>query len=326
MPTLPVAPLGNGLDVSAQGLGCHSYTAFDDDRVVAAIRHAVELGVTLIDTADVYLGHRGEELVARALGSRIGEVVVGTKFGLILGGERGVNGTPAYARASCEGSLRRLGVDCIELYYLHRPDANVPIEDTVGAMAELVAAGKVRHLGICEASAATIRRAAAVHPLTAVQSEWSLFSRDIERSVLPTCRELGIGVVPFSPLGRGMLAGAVRRGATFGDGDYRRNVPRFAGDNLHRNVALVEEIAGIADRYGRTPGQIALAWLHAQGNDVVPIPGTTSLHHLEDNVGALAVELDAADLARLDAIQPFGDRSGDPSFLERDTPPVTSPS
>ncbi len=326
MRTLPAARLGDGLVVSAQGLGCHSYKPFDDDDVIAAIRRAIDLGVTLVDTADVYLGHRGEELVARAIGPRPDGVVVATKFGLILEPERGVDASPAYARAACEASLRRLGVDCIDLYYLHRPDLRVPIEETIGAMSKLVAAGKVRHLGICEASADTIRRAAAVHPLAALQSEWSLFSRDVELRVVPACRELGIGIVPFSPLGRGMLAGAVGRGATFAAGDFRGSVPRFAGENLDRNVTLVEEISEIATRYGATPGQVALAWLRAQGDDVVPIPGTTSLHHLEDNVRSLDLVLDADDLESLEAMRPFGARFGDAGFIERDTPPLTLPS
>jgi aryl-alcohol dehydrogenase-like predicted oxidoreductase len=248
--------------------------------------------------------------------------VLATKFGLVPGTDGypgGVNGRPEYVREACEASLRRLGTDHIDLYYLHRPDTQVPIEDTVGAMAELVSAGLVGHLGLSEASARTLRRAAAVHPIAALQSEWSLFSRDIERSVLPACRELGIGVVPFSPLGRGMLTGGLD-GATFAPDDFRRRLPRFQGENLDRNLAAVATVREIADAHGATPGQVALAWLLGQGEDVVPIPGTKRVRYLEENTGALDVALTAQDRDRLGALRPAGERHPDMAFVERDTP------
>jgi aryl-alcohol dehydrogenase-like predicted oxidoreductase len=310
--------------VSALGLGCmgmsYAYGTPDRGEAVATLHRALDLGVTFLDTADVYGRGANEELLATVLADRRDEVTLATKFGILTGENgypNGVDGSPAHARRACDASLRRLGVAHIDLYYLHRPDPEVPIEETVGAMAELVAAGKVRHLGLSESSAETIRRAAAVHPIAAVQSEWSVFSRDIERAVLPTCRELGIGLVPYSPLGRGMLTGALP--TEFADGDFRRTLPRFQRENLERNLETVGAVREIAAAHGATPGQVALAWLLAQGEDVVPIPGTKRVRYLEENTGALDVTLTAADLTRLDALRPVGDRYPDMTWVERDT-------
>jgi aryl-alcohol dehydrogenase-like predicted oxidoreductase len=321
--SLPTRALGP-LSVSALGLGCmgmsFAYGAADRGEAIATLHRALDLDVTLLDTADMYGGGENEELLATVLADRRDEVTLATKFGILTGEDgypRGVDGSPAYARRACDASLHRLGVDHIDLYYLHRPDPEVPIEDTVGAMAELVAAGKVRHLGLSESSAETIRRAAAVHPIAAVQSEWSVFSRDIERAVLPTCRELGIGLVPYSPLGRGLLTGALP--TEFADDDFRRTLPRFQRENLERNLETVGAVREIAATHGATPGQVALAWLLARGEDVVPIPGTKRVRYLEENAGALDVTLTAADLARLDALRPAGDRYADMTWVERDT-------
>jgi aryl-alcohol dehydrogenase-like predicted oxidoreductase len=321
---LPARGVGE-LTVSALGLGCmgmsFAYGKPDRAEALATLHRALDLGVTFLDTADMYGGGANEELLADVLADRRDEVVLATKFGILTGEDgfpNGVDGSPAYIRRACDASLRRLGVDQIDLYYLHRPDPQVPIEDTVGAMAELVAAGKVRHLGLSECSAETIRRAAAVHPIAALQTEWSIFSRDIERAVLPACRELGIGVVPFSPLGRGLLTGALP--TAFSDDDFRRTLPRFQGENLDRNLAAVAVVREIAATHGATPGQVALAWLLAQGEDVVPIPGTKRVRYLEENVGALDVVLTAEDRARLDALRPAGDRYPDMNWVERDTP------
>jgi aryl-alcohol dehydrogenase-like predicted oxidoreductase len=251
-------------------------------------------------------------------------VVLATKFGNVFrDGPRGVDGSPEYVPQACDASLERLGVDHIDLYYLHRPDLTVPIEDTVGAMADLVAAGKVRHLGLSEASADTVRRAAAVHPIAALQSEWSLFTRDLEDDVVPACRELGIGLVPFSPLGRGILTGRVTATDEFADNDFRRTNPRFAAGAFEANLALVEVVRQVARARGCTPAQVALAWLHAQGDDVVPIPGTKRRAYLEENVGALDVELSADDLERLGSLRAVGDRAVDMTFVNRDTPAKT---
>ncbi len=321
---LPTRALGQ-LPVSALGLGCMgmSFAYGTPDRVeaVATLHRALDLGVTFLDTADMYGAGANEELLATVLADRRDEVTLATKFGILTGENgypNGVDGSPEYAHRACDASLRRLGVDHIDLYYLHRPDPAVPIEETVGAMAELVAAGKVRHLGLSESSADTIRRAAAVHPIAAVQSEWSVFSRDIERAVLPMCRELGIGVVPYSPLGRGLLTGALP--TAFADDDFRRTLPRFQQENLERNLETVEAVREIAAAHGATAGQVALAWLLAQGGDVAPIPGTKRVRYLEENVGALDVALTPADLARLDALEPAGDRYPDMTWVERDTP------
>jgi len=304
-----------GLVVSALGLGCMSmsgsYGGADDDESAATLRRAFDLGVTFFDTANAYgLGHN-ERLVGQVLAEHRDAVVLATKFG-IAGRKDGrmlVDGRPEYARKCCDESLQRLGVNTIDLYYLHRVDKTVPIEDTVGAMAGLVAAGKVRYLGLSEASASTIRRAHEVHPITALQSEWSLFNRDPERTVLPTLRELGIGFVPFSPLGRGFLTGDVTT-PDFGADDMRRNNPRLQGDNFTRNLELVGRLHDLAAAKGCTPGQLALAWLVDRGDDVVPIPGTKRRRYLEENVAALDVDLTSADVALLDELLPVGSAVG----------------
>jgi aryl-alcohol dehydrogenase-like predicted oxidoreductase len=328
--TVPSRALGrSGLTVSAQGLGCMgmswAYGPGDESESVATIHRALDLGVNLLDTANVYGEGRNEELVGRAIAGRRDEVVLATKFGIVPDPNdryaRGVNGRPEYVRESCDASLARLGVDHIDLYYQHRPDTETPIEDTVGAMAELVAAGKVRYLGLSEASADTIRRAAAVHPIAALQSEWSLFSRDVEGSILDACRELGIGVVPYSPLGRGLLTGTVSSLDELADDDFRRTQPRFQGENLDRNLELVGVIRSIAADKGVTPGQVALAWVQAQGDDVVPIPGTKRRRYLEENVAALDVSLLADERGRLEALSPTGARYPDMGFVGRDTKP-----
>jgi aryl-alcohol dehydrogenase-like predicted oxidoreductase len=326
---LPTRTLGrSGLTVSAEGLGCmgmsFAYGTPDHDEATATIHRALELGVTFFDTADMYGFGHNEELVGKALAGRRDDVVVATKFGIYLDGDapggRGVRGDAAYVRQACDASLGRLGFDHIDLYYQHRPDTSVPIEETVGAMAELVAAGKVRHLGLSEASADTVRRAAAVHPITALQSEWSLFSRDIEDEIIPACRDHGIGLVPYSPLGRGLLTGAVTSLDKLQSDDFRRTQPRFQGDNLQRNLELVAVVRDIAAAKGCTPSQVALAWLLAHGDDVVPIPGTKRRTYLEDNVGAVEVDLTGEDLARLDGLTPVGERSAEASWVNRDTP------
>jgi aryl-alcohol dehydrogenase-like predicted oxidoreductase len=328
--TVPSRALGrSGLTVSAQGLGCMgmswAYGPGDESESVATIHRALDLGVNLLDTANVYGEGRNEELVGRAIAGRRDEVVLATKFGIVPDPNdryaRGVNGRPEYVRESCDASLARLGVDHIDLYYQHRPDTETPIEDTVGAMAELVAAGKVRYLGLSEASADTIRRAAAVHPIAALQSEWSLFSRDVEGSILDACRELGIGVVPYSPLGRGLLTGTVSSLDELADDDFRRTQPRFQGENLDRNLELVGVIRSIAADKGVAPGQVALAWVQAQGDDVVPIPGTKRRTYLEENVAALDVTLAADERDRLEALSPTGARYADMGFVGRDTKP-----
>jgi aryl-alcohol dehydrogenase-like predicted oxidoreductase len=328
--TVPTRALGrSGLTVSAQGLGCMgmswAYGPGDETESIATIHRALDLGVNFLDTANVYADGRNEELVGRAIAGRRDEVVLATKFGIVPDPNdryaRGVNGRPEYVHQSCDASLARLGVDHIDLYYQHRPDTETPIEDTVGAMAELVAAGKVRYLGLSEASADTIRRAAAVHPIAALQSEWSLFSRDIEGPILDACRELGIGIVPYSPLGRGLLTGAVSSLDQLADDDFRRTQPRFQGENLDRNLQLVDVIRSIAADKGATPGQVALAWVQAQGDDVVPIPGTKRRTYLEENVAALDVVLTADERDRLEALSPTGARYADMAFVGRDTKP-----
>jgi aryl-alcohol dehydrogenase-like predicted oxidoreductase len=317
--------LGTGsaaLDVSNQGLGCMGMSEFygkgDDTESIAVIHRALDLGVNFLDTADMYGPFVNEELVGRAIADRRDQVVLATKFGNKRGqnGEYlGVAGDPAYVRQACDASLQRLGVDHIDLYYQHRVDKTVPIEETVGAMAELVAAGKVRHLGLSEASAATIRRAHAVHPITALQSEYSLWTRDGEdNAVLDTVRELGIGWVAYSPLGRGFLTGQITNPDDLHEKDFRRNNPRFQGDNLQHNLDLVARVREIADEKGCTPGQLALAWVMAQStaqSAVVPIPGTKRLAYLEENVAAGGVTLDDKDLARLDEAAPAGATHGD---------------
>jgi aryl-alcohol dehydrogenase-like predicted oxidoreductase len=307
-----------GLEVSALGLGCMGMSEFygprDDAQSVAVIHRALELGVTFLDTADMYGPFVNEQLVGRAIAGRRDEVVLATKFGNARGehGERlGVRGDAEYVRACCEASLRRLGVEHIDLYYQHRVDVEVPIEETWGALAELVAAGKVRHLGISEASAESIRRANAVHPITALQSEWSLWSRDLEDEILPTARELGIGLVPYSPLGRGFLTGEIRSIDDLAPDDFRRHSPRFTGANFARNLELVTRVEELAGERGCTPGQLALAWLLHQGDDVVPIPGTKRTAYLEENVGALDVTLTDEDLRQIEQAAPIGIAAGD---------------
>ncbi|MEU8822429.1 aldo/keto reductase [Streptomyces sp. NPDC048636] len=315
MTRLPTRTLGS-LTVSAQGLGCmgmsHAYGASDDQQSVKTIHRALDLGVTLLDTADFYGSGHNEELVGRALTGRRDQAVIATKFGFAnkLGEKTRIRGDAEYVRQACDASLRRLGVDHIDLYYLHRVDPEVPIEETVGAMAELVAAGKVRFLGLSEASAATLRRAHAVHPVSALQSEWSLWTRDVEAEVAPVCRELGIGLVPFSPLGRGFLTGRITSVDTLEETDMRRSQPRFTDGNLDRNLAIVERLRELAAEKGVTAGQLALAWVQHRGDDVVPIPGTRRESYLEENLGALAVELSAEELAAIDAAAPVQEIAG----------------
>ena len=302
--------LGPDFEVSALGLGCMPmagigkgmYGMADEGESIATIHRAIELGVTLFDTAEVYGPQKNEELLGRAIRGKRDGVVIATKFGFRYddSGVTGVDSTPANVRRACEGSLRRLGVETIDLLYQHRVDPNVPIEETVGAMGALVAEGKVRHLGLSEAGAATLRRAAATHPIAAVQSEYSLWERDVEEDILPVCRELGIGFVPYSPLGRGFLTGQITRRDDLPEGDYRRNDPRYSEENFATNLAMVEVVKRIADAHGASPAQIALAWLLAQGNDIVPIPGSKRRVTLEDSMKAVDVTLSADDLAELD--------------------------
>jgi len=317
---IPNRSLGSqGLTVSAQGLGCMGMSEFygpgDRDDSVATINRALDLGVTFLDTADVYGPQTNEELVGSAIKGRRDEVVLATKFGIVRDpddpGRRGVNGRPDYVRSCIDASLQRLGVDHVDLYYQHRVDPTVPVEETVGAMAELVQAGKVRFLGISEPGPETLRRAHATHPISALQNEWSLWSRDLEADIVPVARELGIGIVAYSPLGRGFLTGQITSPDDFDDDDFRRHQPRFQGENFAKNLELVDAVRAMAEEKGLTAGQLALAWVHAQGDDVVAIPGTKRRTYLEENVAALNVSLSKDDLKRLDEILPPGAAAGD---------------
>jgi len=306
---------GQGLKVSELGLGCmglsdfYSSSGVTEAQGISLIHRALELGVTFLDTADVYGPHTNEVTVGKALRGRRDSVVLATKFGIVREPgttTRGVDGSPDYVRAACEASLKRLGVDVIDLYYQHRVDPRVPIEETVGAMAQLVAQGKVRYLGLSEAAPATVRRANKVHPISALQTEYSLWSRDPEDEILPTVRELGVGFVPYSPLGRGFLAGRFHKLEDLAADDWRRQSPRFQGENFAKNLAVLEQINLIAKEKDCTPSQLALAWLLAQGTDIVPIPGTTNPARLEENLGAPQITLSQKELQRIEAVAPLG--------------------
>ncbi len=305
------------LEVSAIGLGCMGMSEFygpgDDDESRATLARALDLGVTLFDTADMYGSGRNEQLIGPFVKAHRDGVVLATKFGIVRGPDsrsRGINGRPEYVQQACEASLRRLGVDHIDLYYLHRKDPETPIEETVGAMARLVEQGKVRHLGLSEVGPVNLRKACAVHPITALQTEYSLWTRDPEDDVLAACRELGVGFVAYSPLGRGFLTGQIKTIDDLAADDFRRYSPRFQGENFAKNLQLVREVEAMAERKGCTPAQLAIAWVLAQGDDVVPIPGSKKRRHLDDNAGALAVELTADDLGALETIAPKGVASG----------------
>lgn len=337
--TVPRMKLGSqGLEVSALGLGCMGMSAYygppkPEPDMIALIHQAVAAGVTLLDTSDVYGPHTNEILLGKALQGGVREKVqLATKFGIRLGaddGTREIRGDPAYVRAACEGSLKRLGVDCIDLYYQHRIDTRVPIEVTVGELKKLVEEGKIKYIGLSEASASTIRRAHAVHPITAVQMEWSLWSRDVEAEIIPTCRELGIGIVAYSPLGRGFLSSGPNLVNTLSDQDFRKDLPRFQPENLEKNALIFEKVNAMAVRKGCRPSQLALAWVHHQGPDVCPIPGTTKIENFNNNVAALSVKLTPEDMAELESyasVDVQGDRYHDflNTWKDSETPPLSS--
>lgn len=311
--------LGKDLRVSEMGLGCMGMSDFyvgesTEAQSIAVIHRAIDMGITFIDTADMYGPHTNEVLVGKAIRDRRGSVVLATKFGIFrdpkTNAASGVNGRPEYVRSSCDASLKRLGIETIDLYYQHRVDPEVPIEDTIGAMADLVQQGKVRHLGMSEAAPATLRRAAKVHPITALQSEYSLWTRDPEDGPLAACRELGVGFVAYSPLGRGFLTGRFRKPEDLPAGDVRRNHPRFSGENFQRNLELVQQVQQMAKEKGCTASQLALAWVMTQGDDIVPIPGTRQMHYLEENAAAADVKLSQEDRDRLEKVAPKGVAAG----------------
>ncbi|TKW03696.1 hypothetical protein SEVIR_7G058300v4 [Setaria viridis] len=335
--SVPRMKLGSqGLEVSALGLGCMGMSAVYGERkpeadMVSLLRHAVAAGVTFLDTSDVYGPHTNELLLGEALrGGAREEVQLSTKFG-ITPDLREVRGDPAYVRAACEGSLRRLGVECIDLYYQHRIDTTVPVEATIGELKKLVEEGKIKYIGLSEASASTIRRAHAVHPITAVQLEWSLWSRDVEQDIIPTCRELGIGIVAYSPLGRGFFSSGAKLVNELPDGDFRKNLPRFQPENLEKNALIFERVSAMAARKGCTTSQLALAWVHHQGSDVCPIPGTTKIANFNQNLGALSVKLTPEEMTELESYAATDDVQGDRyhrTFLntwrDSETPPLSS--
>nr|GMD68031.1 auxin-induced protein PCNT115-like [Ipomoea batatas] len=333
---VPRIKLGSqGLEVSAQGLGCMGMSSFygppkPDEDMIKLIHHAIDSGVTLLDTSDMYGPHTNEILLGKALKGGVREKVqLATKFAYCFGeGGMDIRGDPEYVRAACEASLKRLEVDCIDLYYQHRVDTRVPIEVTMGELKKLVEEGKIKYIGLSEASAATIRRAHAVHPITAVQIEWSLWARDVEEEIIPTCRELGIGIVAYSPLGRGFLSSGSKLLENFSEGDTRQYLPRFNGENAEQNKKLYERINKLAQQKGCTPSQLALAWLHHQGNDVCPIPGTTRIENFNQNIGTFSVKLTADDISELECIASAvkGDRypPGMNTWKESDTPPLSA--